>query len=97
MATAREVAADARAKGKRIVLANGCFDLIHVGHVRYLEGAKAEGDLLIVAVNSDGSVASLKGPGRPLLNEADRAELVAATPQSRYLHTTLSTKPRHRP
>jgi rfaE bifunctional protein nucleotidyltransferase chain/domain len=78
METARSVAADARAAGKRVVLANGCFDLIHVGHVRYLEGAKAEGDLLIVAVNSDGSVESLKGPGRPLLNESDRIELVAA-------------------
>jgi rfaE bifunctional protein nucleotidyltransferase chain/domain len=60
------------------VLANGCFDLIHVGHVRYLQGAKAEGDLLIVAVNSDDSVSSLKGPGRPFLNESDRAEVVAA-------------------
>ena len=78
METASKVAADARAAGKRVVLANGCFDLIHVGHVRYLEGAKAEGDILIVAVNSDGSVESLKGPERPLLNESDRAELVAA-------------------
>jgi rfaE bifunctional protein nucleotidyltransferase chain/domain len=78
METARKVAADAQVAGKRVVLANGCFDLIHVGHVRYLEGAKAEGDLLIVAVNSDRSVASLKGPGRPVLNESDRAELVAA-------------------
>jgi rfaE bifunctional protein nucleotidyltransferase chain/domain len=76
--TARALAAEARAAGKRVVLANGCFDLIHVGHVRYLEGAKAEGDLLIVAVNGDGSVASLKGPGRPFLNESDRADLVAA-------------------
>ena len=78
METARKVAVAARAAGKRVVLANGCFDLIHVGHVRYLEGAKAEGDLLIVAVNSDGSVESLKGRGRPLLNESDRVELVAA-------------------
>jgi rfaE bifunctional protein nucleotidyltransferase chain/domain len=76
--TARALAAEARAAGKRVVLANGCFDLIHVGHVRYLEGAKKEGDLLIVAVNGDGSVASLKGPGRPFLNESDRADLVAA-------------------
>jgi rfaE bifunctional protein nucleotidyltransferase chain/domain len=78
METARNIAADARAAGKRVVLANGCFDLIHVGHVRYLEGAKAEGDLLIVAVNSDRSVESLKGRGRPLLSESDRVELVAA-------------------
>ncbi len=60
------------------MLANGCFDLIHVGHVRYLEGAKQEGDFLVVAVNGDRSVASLKGPGRPILSESDRAEMVAA-------------------
>ncbi len=61
-----------------IVFANGAFDLLHVGHVRYLEGAKREGDRLIVAVNSDSSVRGLKGPNRPVLAEADRAELVAA-------------------
>ena len=76
--TARRFAADARTAGKRVVLANGCFDLIHVGHVRYLEGAKAEGDLLIVAVNGDRSVATLKGPGRPFLDADARAELLAA-------------------
>jgi rfaE bifunctional protein nucleotidyltransferase chain/domain len=59
-------------------LANGCFDLLHVGHVRYLQGAAAEADRLVVAVNDDPSVASLKGPGRPILPAADRAELVAA-------------------
>ena len=59
-------------------MANGCFDLLHVGHVRYLEGAKAEGDRLIVGVNDDRSVAGLKGPGRPILAASDRAELVAA-------------------
>ncbi len=62
----------------RIVLANGCFDLLHVGHARYLEGAKALGDLLIVGVNSDASVRRIKGPGRPLLDEQARARLVAA-------------------
>lgn len=67
-----------REAGRTIALANGCFDILHVGHVRYLEGAAAEADRLIVAVNSDGSVASLKGPGRPILPQADRAELVAA-------------------
>ena len=68
----------ARKEGKRVVLANGCFDLLHLGHVRYLQAAKAEGDLLIVAVNGDRSVTSLKGAGRPLLSAGERAELVAA-------------------
>jgi rfaE bifunctional protein nucleotidyltransferase chain/domain len=70
--------AAARSTGKSIVLANGCFDLIHAGHVRYLEGAAQEGDVLVVAVNSDRSVRGLKGPGRPLLPAEDRAEIVAA-------------------
>jgi D-glycero-beta-D-manno-heptose 1-phosphate adenylyltransferase len=64
--------------GKRIVLANGCFDTLHVGHVRYLSGAKREGDVLVVAVNSDASACGLKGPGRPILGEQSRALLVAA-------------------
>ncbi len=76
--TASRLAARARVEGKRVVLANGCFDLLHVGHIRYLQGAKAQGDLLIVAVNGDRSVASLKGPGRPLMGVEERAELVAA-------------------
>ena len=67
-----------RAAGKTIAFANGCFDLLHVGHVRYLEGAAAEGDRLVVAVNDDRSVSALKGPGRPILGAADRAELVGA-------------------
>ena len=67
-----------RAEGKRLVLANGCFDLLHVGHVRYLEGAKALGDVLVVALNSDASVRRLKGPGRPIMSEGERAEIVAA-------------------
>lgn len=70
--------AAARSAGKSVVLANGCFDLIHAGHVRYLEGAAQEGDVLVVAVNSDRSVRGLKGPGRPLLPAEDRAEIVAA-------------------
>lgn len=70
--------ADARAKGKRIVFANGCFDTLHVGHVRYLQGARNEGDILVVGVNSDESVRRLKGPGRPVLDELARAQLVAA-------------------
>ncbi|HUG36762.1 MAG TPA: adenylyltransferase/cytidyltransferase family protein [Candidatus Limnocylindrales bacterium] len=67
-----------RAAGKRLVLANGCFDLLHVGHVRYLEGAKALGDVLLVAINSDASVRRLKGAGRPIMTAADRAEILAA-------------------
>jgi rfaE bifunctional protein nucleotidyltransferase chain/domain len=67
-----------RSAGRTLSFANGCFDLLHVGHVRYLQGAAAEADRLIVAVNGDASVAALKGPGRPVLTGADRAELVAA-------------------
>ncbi len=70
--------ADDRAHGRTVAFANGCFDLLHVGHVRYLEAAKREADRLVVAVNDDRSVAALKGPGRPVLAAADRAELVAA-------------------
>jgi len=71
-------AARERAGGKRIVFANGGFDLLHVGHVRYLEAARREGDWLVVAVNSDRSVARAKGPVRPILPEDERAEIVAA-------------------
>ena len=67
-----------RAEGKTVALANGVFDLIHVGHVRYLEGAKALADCLVVAVNSDASTRAYKGPGRPHIPEGERAELVAA-------------------
>lgn len=67
-----------RARGRRVVLANGCFDLLHVGHVRYLAGARNEGDVLVVALNSDASVRTIKGPGRPILDESARAQLVAA-------------------
>ena len=67
-----------RARGLTIAFANGGFDLLHVGHIRYLEGAKREADRLIVAINSDASMRGLKGPSRPILNQADRAELVAA-------------------
>jgi rfaE bifunctional protein nucleotidyltransferase chain/domain len=68
----------AREAGALIVLANGCFDVLHAGHVRYLAGAKALGDLLIVGVNSDEQVRALKGTGRPVMPEAERAELVAS-------------------
>jgi rfaE bifunctional protein nucleotidyltransferase chain/domain len=66
-----------RAAGRTVAFANGCFDLLHAGHVRYLQGAAAEADRLIVAINDDRSVAALKGPGRPILPATDRAELVA--------------------
>ena len=67
-----------KAGGSQIVLANGCFDILHAGHVRYLEGARALGDLLVVGINSDEQVARLKGAGRPVLPERERAELVAS-------------------
>lgn len=73
-----ERARQARARGQTIAMANGCFDLLHVGHVRYLEGAAAEADLLVVAVNDDESARALKGEGRPILDAGSRAELVAA-------------------
>jgi rfaE bifunctional protein nucleotidyltransferase chain/domain len=73
-----EAVARDRAAGRTIALANGCFDLLHVGHVRYLQSAATEGDRLVVAVNDDESVATLKGHGRPVQPAADRAELVAA-------------------
>jgi len=75
----RELLAEHRRRSEKIVLANGCFDTLHVGHARYLEGARREGDILVVAVNSDSSVCALKGPGRPILPEAARATLVGAS------------------
>lgn len=68
----------ARKNGARIVLANGCFDLLHVGHIRYLEGAKGLGDLLVVGVNSDEQVRAQKGGGRPFMPERERAEIIAS-------------------
>jgi rfaE bifunctional protein nucleotidyltransferase chain/domain len=67
-----------RAAGKRVVATNGCFDLLHVGHVRYLQAARALGDLLAVGLNGDGSVRKLKGKGRPITAEGERAEILAA-------------------
>ncbi len=75
---AKALVRDARAQGKRVVLANGDFDLVHVGHVRYLEGSKAQGDFLVVGVNDDLSTARRKGAGRPILPARERAEIVAA-------------------
>ena len=70
--------AERKRTGQRIVFANGCFDTLHVGHIRYLESARREGDILVVGVNDDSSVGRLKGPGRPVLDEKARALLVAA-------------------
>ena len=70
--------AEDRGNGRTIALANGCFDILHVGHVRYLDGAAREADRLVVAVNDDASVRALKGPGRPLVPAEARAELIAA-------------------
>jgi rfaE bifunctional protein nucleotidyltransferase chain/domain len=72
-----ETVARERAAGRTVAFANGCFDLLHVGHVRYLQAAAKEADRLVVAVNDDPSAAKLKGPGRPIIAAADRAELVA--------------------
>ncbi len=68
----------ARKNNQHIVFTNGCFDILHVGHVRYLKQSKALGDILVVGINSDSSVRSIKGPRRPLVNEADRAEIVSS-------------------
>ena len=75
---AAQIAARLRAEGKRLDLANGCFDLLHVGHVRYLEAARRLGDVLFVGVNDDAAVARLKGPGRPLLPLDERVEILRA-------------------
>jgi D-glycero-beta-D-manno-heptose 1-phosphate adenylyltransferase len=75
---ARARVAEWRGNGEQVVLTNGCFDLLHVGHIRYLRGAKALGGKLVVALNSDESVRKLKGVGRPLMPEQERAEILAA-------------------
>ena len=83
--------ASAKQSGARIVFANGCFDVLHVGHVRYLAGARELGDVLIVGVNSDEQVAIQKGPGRPVLPATERAEIVAALESVTYV--TLFDEP----
>ena len=74
----KEIAAQLRADGRKVVFANGCFDLIHVGHIRYLQNARALGDALILGINSDASVTALKGKGRPLQTQEERAEILAS-------------------
>ena len=86
-----DAVADDRRAGRTIALANGCFDLLHVGHVRYLQGAAAEADRLIVAVNDDASVAVLKGAGRPVMPVAERAEMIAALASVDYVVTFADT------
>ena len=78
VAEAGRLAERLRAAGKRIVVANGCFDLLHVGHVRYLEAARKLGDVLFVGINGDAAVARLKGPGRPLMPAEERVEVLSA-------------------
>lgn len=78
LAELKGIVAQLRASGRKIVFANGCFDLIHVGHIRYLQNARELGDVLILGINSDASVAALKGPGRPLQTQSERAEMLAS-------------------
>lgn len=74
-----------RTAGKKVVFANGCFDLVHVGHIRYLQNARELGDILVVGINGDAGVASLKGIGRPLQCESDRAEMIASLTSVDYV------------
>ena len=82
---ARAIAQEMSERGRKLVFTNGCFDLLHVGHVRYLAAARALGDALLVAINGDESVRALKGEGRPLTRESDRAEVVAALASVDYV------------
>jgi len=81
-----------QAEGRRLVLTNGCFDLLHVGHVRYLQWARDLGDALVIAVNSDASVRTLKGPSRPINTEGDRAEVLAALGSVDFVTTFSSPR-----
>jgi rfaE bifunctional protein nucleotidyltransferase chain/domain len=83
-----------RALGQKLVFTNGVFDILHVGHVRYLEAARALGDALVVAINSDASVRALKGAGRPLVNEIERAEILAALRATDYVTIFDAVSPR---
>ncbi len=83
-----------RERGQRVVLTNGCFDILHVGHARYLEAARSLGDVLLVAINSDRAVRELKGNNRPIVNEDDRAEMVAALGSVDYVTIFDEISPR---
>jgi len=91
----REERALLRAQGRRLVFTNGCFDILHVGHVRYLKSARELGDALVVAINSDRSVRELKGPGRPVMNQSERAEILAALNSVDYVTIFEEASPRH--
>ena len=93
-AEATEERARLRAAGRRLVFTNGCFDLLHVGHVRYLRAARALGDALVVAINSDRAVRELKGAGRPVMTESERAELLAALEAVSYVTVFDELSPR---
>ena len=73
----RSIVLDSKSRGEKVVFANGCFDILHCGHLQYLEESKSQGDILVVAINSDSSVKAIKGNGRPIIDEKDRARLVA--------------------
>ena len=90
----RKERARLRAEGKRLVFTNGCFDILHVGHVRYLQSARELGDALLVAINSDAAVRELKGAGRPVMNEQERAELLAALSAVNYVTVFDDISPR---
>lgn len=87
----KRIAQDAKSRGKKVVFTNGCFDLLHRGHLHLLREAKNAGDVLIVALNSDSSVRKIKGPGRPVVAELDRAEMIAALEMVDYV--TLFDEP----
>ena len=89
-----EVRARLRAEGRRLVFTNGCFDLLHVGHARYLAAARELGDALLVAVNADAAVRELKGAGRPVMNERERAEVLAALEAVSFVTVFDSLSPR---
>src|SRR5437868_10091391 len=88
------VRAGVRAEGRRLVFTNGCFDILHVGHVRYLMEARRLGDALLVAINSDRAVRELKGTGRPVMNEQERAEMLAALSAVDYVTIFDAVSPR---
>ena len=88
----KKIIEEQKKTGKKIVLANGCFDLIHVGHIRYLKEAKNRGEILVVALNSDASVRKLKGKGRPILNLKERAEIISSFSFVDYVTTFSGQK-----
>ena len=90
----RRVRERLRAEGRRLVFTNGCFDILHVGHVRYLQEARRLGDALLVAINSDRSVSALKGPHRPVVGERERAEVLAALSAVDYVTIFDDVSPR---